>query len=95
MYIYSSHTEPSIYPRPRKITELVTLQNNPNHNATLSSSHTIALNGPTANPNKTLVTTSPNEKKKLLIVAMRRPLAFNGLSEESKHNLEIPDLNRI
>jgi hypothetical protein len=35
------------------------------------------------------------KKRNLHIVAMRRALALNSLSEESKHNLEIPDLNRI
>jgi hypothetical protein len=28
-------------------------------------------------------------------VAERKPLALSGWSRESKHNLEIPDLNRI
>jgi hypothetical protein len=36
------------------------------------------------------VTTSPNEKKDLHTVATRSPLALNGRSEKSKHNLEIP-----
>jgi hypothetical protein len=39
-------------------------------------------------PNKTLVSTSPNEEKNLHTVVMRRPLALNGLSKRSKHNLE-------
>jgi hypothetical protein len=44
--------------------------------------------------NITLITKSLN-KNNLHIVAMRRPLALNSWNEESKHNLEIPDLNRI
>jgi hypothetical protein len=44
--------------------------------------------------NKTLVTTSPN-KNNLDTVATRRPLARNCRNEGPKHNLEIPDLNRI
>jgi hypothetical protein len=39
-------------------------------------------------PNKTLVT-SPSKKKNLHTVATR-PLAINGCSEESKHNMERP-----
>jgi hypothetical protein len=42
-------------------------------------------------PNKTLVTTSQNEKKNLHTVATKRALVLNGRNEESKHNLEIPD----
>jgi hypothetical protein len=34
-------------------------------------------------------------KRPLHTFAMRRPLALNGWSKESKYNLEIPDLNRI
>jgi hypothetical protein len=40
-------------------------------------------------PNKIFVTTSPYENN-LHTVATRRPLALNGRSEGSKHNLEIP-----
>jgi hypothetical protein len=45
-------------------------------------------------PNKTLLTTSPN-RNNLHTVATRRLFDLNSRNEESKHNLEIPDLNRI
>jgi hypothetical protein len=40
-------------------------------------------------PNKTVVSTSTNEKKNSHTDPTRKSLGFNGWSEEFKHNLEI------